>query len=70
MIIRLLSETASILIQTGIIMLKITLGDIWSSALLSKKKRKKKWAGEERLEGLKEFQVNESTGLIQVFSQR
>ena len=33
-------------------------------------KKGKKWAGEERLEALKEFQVNKSTGLIQEFSQR
>ena len=68
LIIRLLSKAASILIQTGSIMLKITLCDIWSFSLQEKKE--KKWAREERLEGLKKFQVNKSAALIQEFSQR
>lgn len=33
-------------------------------------KKEKKWAREERLEGLKKFQVNKSAALIQEFSQR
>lgn len=45
LIIRLLSKAASILIQTGSIMLKITLCDIWSFSLPSKKKKKKNGPG-------------------------
>lgn len=54
-------------------MLKITLGDRGVSPSSQRHKEKKTWGvegGEERLVGLKEFPVSQSTGLMSLFSRR